>query len=106
MVVAKDLGEERFDELVNSGRGKMPHSDEPPILEVEDLKVYFPLKKGMMRRTYDYVRAVDGISTRSTRARRLGWSGSPVAGKTDRASDPAARGADGRDGSVPTEPRE
>ena len=30
--MAKDLGDERFNELVNSGRGKMPHSDEPPIL--------------------------------------------------------------------------
>ena len=82
VVVAKDLGEERFDELVNSGRGKMPHSDEPPILEVEDLKVYFPLKKGMMRRTYDYVRAVDGISFKVHPRQTLGLVGESGCGKT------------------------
>ncbi len=82
VVVAKELGDERFTELVNAGRGKMPHSDEPPILEVEDLKVYFPLKKGMMRRTYDYVRAVDGISFKVYPRQTLGLVGESGCGKT------------------------
>src|SRR3990167_7938913 len=33
-----------------------------PLLEVEDLRVWFPIKKGLLRRTVDYVKAVDGIN--------------------------------------------
>lgn len=32
------------------------------ILSVADLKVYFPIKQGILRRTVDYIKAVDGIS--------------------------------------------
>src|SRR5690606_14801771 len=32
------------------------------ILEVTNLKVYFPIKAGIFNRTVDYVRAVDGVS--------------------------------------------
>jgi peptide/nickel transport system ATP-binding protein len=82
VVVAKNLSDDRFQELVNSGRGKMPESDEPPILEVEDLQVYFPLKKGLMRRTYDHVRAVDGISFKVYPRQTLGLVGESGCGKT------------------------
>ncbi|MGH8361212.1 MAG: ATP-binding cassette domain-containing protein, partial [Pseudomonas sp.] len=34
----------------------------PPLLEVDDLKVWFPIKKGFLRNTVDYVKAVDGIN--------------------------------------------
>ena len=33
-----------------------------PLLKVEDLKVYFPIKGGIFGRTINYVKAVDGIS--------------------------------------------
>ena len=33
----------------------------PPLLQVEDLKVWFPIKKGLLRKTVDYVKAVDGL---------------------------------------------
>ena len=32
------------------------------LLKVEDLKTYFPVKKGLLRRTVGYVKAVDGVS--------------------------------------------
>lgn len=35
---------------------------EQPLLKVEDLKVYFPIKGGVLGRTNNYVKAVDGIS--------------------------------------------
>jgi peptide/nickel transport system ATP-binding protein len=33
-----------------------------PLLSMRDLKVWFPINKGLLRRTVDYVRAVDGVS--------------------------------------------
>jgi peptide/nickel transport system ATP-binding protein len=82
VVIAKELGDERFTELVNAGRDKMPVSSEEPTLVVEDLKVYFPLKKGLLRRTYDYVRAVDGISFKVYPRQTLGLVGESGCGKT------------------------
>ena len=33
-----------------------------PLLSIRDLKVWFPINKGLLRRTVDYVRAVDEVS--------------------------------------------
>ena len=33
-----------------------------PILEVRDLRKYFPIKKGLLSRTVGHVRALDGVS--------------------------------------------
>lgn len=33
-----------------------------PLLKVEDLRVWFAIKKGLLRKTVDYVKAVDGIN--------------------------------------------
>jgi peptide/nickel transport system ATP-binding protein/oligopeptide transport system ATP-binding protein len=35
---------------------------ENPLLKVEQLKMYFPLTKGLLSKTYSWVKAVDGIS--------------------------------------------
>ncbi len=53
-----------------------------PILKVVDLKVHFPIKKGLMRRTVDYVRAVDGISFAVYPGQTLGLVGESGCGKT------------------------
>src|SRR3546814_18765430 len=37
-------------------------ADAPVVMEGDDVKVHFPIKKGVLKRTVDYVRAVDGIS--------------------------------------------
>src|SRR5690606_15943911 len=42
----KTLSEERVQQLIHSGRDKMPVGEGDPILRVRDLKVYFPLPKG------------------------------------------------------------
>src|SRR3546814_7387698 len=37
-------------------------ADAPVVMEGDDVKVHFPIRKGVLKRTVDYVRAVDGIS--------------------------------------------
>ena len=36
--------------------------DEKNILKIEDLKVYFPIKKGVLQKTVGHVKAVDAVS--------------------------------------------
>jgi peptide/nickel transport system ATP-binding protein len=45
-----------------------------PILEVENLKVHFPITEGFLRRTVGHVKAVDDVRSPCTRARRWPWS--------------------------------
>lgn len=54
----------------------------PELLRVEDLRVWFPIKKGIWRRTVDHVRAVDGVSLRVARGETLGIVGESGSGKT------------------------
>ena len=55
------------------------------LLEVEGLKVHFPVTSGLLRRTTGYVKAVDGISFRSEAERLLGSSASRDQGRRPRA---------------------
>ncbi len=52
------------------------------LLEVKDLKKYFPVKKGAFSRTVGQVRAVDGISFTLERGETLGLVGESGCGKT------------------------
>jgi peptide/nickel transport system ATP-binding protein len=52
------------------------------LLQVADLKVHFPVKKGILRRTVGYVKAVDGISLELRRGRTLALVGESGCGKT------------------------
>lgn len=53
-----------------------------PVLEVRDLAVYFPLRKGILRRTVGEVKAVDGVSLRLAAGRTLALVGESGCGKT------------------------
>ena len=53
-----------------------------PMLEVDDLKVWFPIKKGLFKRTTDYVKAVDGIQFSLPRGQTLGIVGESGSGKS------------------------
>ncbi|MBX3651724.1 MAG: ABC transporter ATP-binding protein [Burkholderiales bacterium] len=52
------------------------------LLEVEDLKVWFPVRKGLLQRTVGHVRAVDGVSLAIAPGRTLGLVGESGCGKT------------------------
>ena len=56
--------------------------DAKPLLSVEDLRVWFPIKKGILGRVHDHVKAVDGVSFNVYRGQTLGLVGESGCGKT------------------------
>jgi microcin C transport system ATP-binding protein len=52
------------------------------VLETENLKVWFPIRKGLMRRTVDHIKAVDGLSLKLRAGETLGVVGESGSGKT------------------------
>ena len=65
-----------------SGRPSGSPQNAPELLAVEDLKVHFPIKKGVFKRTVDHVRAVDGVSVSIRRGESLGVVGESGSGKS------------------------
>ena len=63
-------------------RPEVPVTDAEPLLRVRDYKVYFPIRRGLLRRTAGYVRAVDGISFDLAAGRTLALVGESGCGKT------------------------
>jgi oligopeptide/dipeptide ABC transporter ATP-binding protein len=53
-----------------------------PLVEVEDLKTYFPIRKGVLSRTVGHVKAVDGVSLTVEPGKTLGLVGESGSGKT------------------------
>ena len=53
-----------------------------PLLEIKDLKKYFPVQKGFLRRTVGFVKAVDGINLTAQPGETLGMVGESGSGKT------------------------
>ena len=56
--------------------------DPLPLLEVRDLKVHYPIKRGILQRTVDHVRAVDGVSFSLQRGETLALVGESGCGKS------------------------
>jgi len=57
-------------------------SDTPNILEVDNLKIWFPIRRGVLARTVGHVRAVDGVSFTIGSGETLGLVGESGCGKT------------------------
>jgi microcin C transport system ATP-binding protein len=71
--------------LLSSEPGKVspePDYSAPEIVSVKNLKVHFPVKKGFLRRTKSYIKAVDGIDFTLRKGQSLGVVGESGSGKT------------------------
>ncbi|GLK68759.1 ABC transporter ATP-binding protein [Hansschlegelia plantiphila] len=53
-----------------------------PLVEVDDLKVWFPIKRGFFRKTVGHVKAVDGVSVIVREGQTVGVVGESGSGKT------------------------
>jgi peptide/nickel transport system ATP-binding protein len=53
-----------------------------PFLDVADLRVHFPIRRGLLQRTVGHVRAVDGVSLAISPGRTLALVGESGCGKT------------------------
>jgi len=60
----------------------MIESDNSNLLEVKNLKMYFPIYQGLLRRLVSHIRAVDGVSFFIRKGETLGLIGESGCGKT------------------------
>jgi microcin C transport system ATP-binding protein len=59
-----------------------PAPPAPPLIRAEQLKVWYPIKAGILRRTVDYVKAVDGVTLTVHTGQTVGVVGESGSGKT------------------------
>ncbi len=106
-IVEKKMDDARLNQLVHEGRGRLLHAKSElaamghpweetprehdtvaaeegaaPLLEVKNLEVHFPVRRGVLSRVVDHIRAVDGVSFRVYRGQTLGLVGESGCGKT------------------------
>jgi len=70
--------------LAAEPKGAPPKADftSPVVLEARDLRVHFPIKRGLLRRTVGAIKAVDGISLALRQGETIGIVGESGSGKT------------------------
>jgi microcin C transport system ATP-binding protein len=70
--------------IASEPKGTPPEADPKArtILKTDDLKVWFPIKRGFLRRTVGYIKAVDGIDLEVKEGQTLGVVGESGSGKT------------------------
>lgn len=64
------------------GRPEPADPDAPIVIEGQDVKVWFPIKRGVLRRTVGHIKAVDGISLAVREGHTVGVVGESGSGKT------------------------
>ena len=61
---------------------KVPRAAGETLLEVRDLRKYFPVRRGLLSKTVGQVKAVDGVTFAISRGETLGLVGESGSGKT------------------------
>jgi len=61
---------------------RTPADETPDLMTAVDIKVWFPVRRGVLRRTVDHVRAVDGVSVNVRPGQCVGVVGESGSGKT------------------------
>jgi len=64
------------------GAPRPADDSQPVVIEAEDVKVWFPIKAGFLRRVVEHVKAVDGIDLKLRAGHTLGVVGESGSGKT------------------------
>jgi peptide/nickel transport system ATP-binding protein len=67
---------------VRGAPGVLPSGTAPVLLEANELKVHFPIRRGVLRRAVGHVKAVDGVSLTIREGRTLALVGESGCGKT------------------------
>jgi len=70
--------------LAAEPKGDAPASDDsaPVIIRTDDLKVWFPIRRGLLKRVVGHVKAVDGLSLQIREGQTVGVVGESGSGKT------------------------
>ncbi len=67
---------------LTSDQRSLTSADYVPLLDVRDLRTWFPIRRGVFSRTQGYVKAVDGVSFQLHEGKTLGLVGESGCGKT------------------------
>ena len=70
--------------LAAEPKGRPPRraAGAPEVMATDNLKVWFPIKRGVLQKTVDYVKAVDGVSLKLRAGHTIGVVGESGSGKT------------------------
>jgi microcin C transport system ATP-binding protein len=61
---------------------RTPRAEAPVVMEAQDVRVWFPIRRGLLRRTVGHVKAVDGVSLTVREGQTVGVVGESGSGKT------------------------